>query len=582
MISSEQAVKDKGGFALPAPLRALSAQLIRNFGTGLHQSYSGSETGSLNIGHIRNVQDEDSDRFLLFFDNSELSDRSGAADKLSLLLLLYKGSLALEKERNRNEKLAQLQVWNGKEAEKRDMLFQAAKKFHSMIDVDHVLIELLNYLKRLCKDAEVELFITQDQHISSVTVKPLNFSGAAGDPSTRAFMEGRLIYEFDASIDTNKEGKSVIAAPLSGKQGVYGVVRLEMKEDHIELPDIQSISMLADTAGTALENAILYEQSNLLVHELRLINEITKRLNQSLKLKEIFNYASFELIQIFGADYCCILRLDRSIDRFVVQATNLPELYFEKFELDNGYCGHVYATKEPVIISDYLKQNKTSSKLMDMTGARSLLASPIMVKGEVVGVILVAHKKPLFFTYDNYKLLQVLSGHIGLAITNASLHDDVRRMVITDNLTGLYVRHYLNEQVTQLQKKDFCGSLIVVDIDLFKLVNDTYGHQIGDKILIHVSDIIRSSIRETDIAARWGGEELAIYLPQITIEQTVRIAERVRMRVQAETDPRVTVSCGVSDWNWQDDKLSVESLFYKADMALYEAKNSGRNQVKIG
>ena len=122
----------------------------------------------------------------------------------------------------------------------------------------------------------------------------------------------------------------------------------------------------------------------------------------------------------------------------------------------------------------------------------------------------------------------------------------------------------------------------LVDIDNFKRVNDTYGHQVGDKILIQVSQIIKTSIRDSDIAARWGGEELAVYLPQVAKAQTIRIAERIRVRVLEETNPQVTVSCGVSDWNWEEDKISVESLFYRADMALYQAKNNGRNQIRIG
>ncbi len=100
--------------------------------------------------------------------------------------------------------------------------------------------------------------------------------------------------------------------------------------------------------------------------------------------------------------------------------------------------------------------------------------------------------------------------------------------------------------------------------------------------MIQVSQIIKSSIRDSDIAARWGGEELAVYLPQVAKDQTIRIAERIRVRVLEETNPQVTVSCGVSDWNWEEDKISVESLFYRADMALYQAKNNGRNQIQIG
>ncbi|MNC44277.1 putative diguanylate cyclase YdaM [compost metagenome] len=194
---------------------------------------------------------------------------------------------------------------------------------------------------------------------------------------------------------------------------------------------------------------------------------------------------------------------------------------------------------------------------------------------------MLTHRDPHFFSYDSYRLLQAMAGHIGLAVGNARLHAEVRRLANRDSLTGLYARHYLDEVIKDKQITEFCGSLIVVDIDQFKMVNDTYGHQKGDKILRQVSEIVKSSIRQGDIAARWGGEELAVYLPQLGVQQAVFVAERIRKRVMSETEPRVTVSCGIAEWSWTDDKVSVESLFYRADMALYEAKNNGRNQVVL-
>jgi diguanylate cyclase (GGDEF)-like protein len=463
------------------------------------------------------------------------------------------------------------------ESQKRDIVFQAAKKMYSKIDAECVLSEVIHCLKETFPNIDIELYLSQDKPGYSLPVKPLCFQGSGNELCTRAYMEARLI----SNLQSN-EYPSLVAAPLVGKQGVYGVLYLKSSDVRLDETDIQLISMIADSAGTAFENARLYEQSNLLIKELSLINEITVRLNQSLKLNEIFNYASNELIHIFDADFCCILQLDKESGKMVVQTSNLPEMNNEIFSMDYGFSGVVYHTREPLIISDYLSEPKVNSKLMEKTGSRSLLASPIMVDGEVVGVILITHRQPSFFSYNNYKLLQVLSVHIGLAIANASLHSEVRRMVITDQLTGLYTRHYLDEQVNMSQRKDFCGSLIVIDIDYFKQVNDTYGHQIGDKILKEVSYIIRSSVREKDIAARWGGEEIAIYLPQSTVEQTIRIAERIRIRVAAETEPQVTISCGIADWSWEDEKISVETLFCKADMALYDSKNSGRNQIRIG
>jgi len=464
-----------------------------------------------------------------------------------------------------------------RDIKKQEMLILTAKRLHALIDTDSVLMEVVNNVKAVFPYVKMEVFLSQDYQSSNELIKPLDFQGMENRACTRAFMDGQIVVERSLTASTNVK----VAVPLSGKQGVYGVLSIECEEGFFEERDIEFISMIADFGGASLENAKLYEQSYMLINELRLINEITQRLNQSLSLNEIFGFVSSELVEIFGAEYFCILQKDKDSDKLTVQASNLPQMFQESCSIHSGFSGVMYSTKEPVIISDYWVNHKVISKLMELTNSRSLIASPIIVKEEVMGMLLVVHQKPNFFSYDNYKLLQMLSGHIGLAMTNASLHSEVKRMVITDNLTGLHVRHVLDEQINISQKKDFCGSFILIDIDNFKSVNDTYGHQIGDQILVQVSSIIKNSIREHDIAARWGGEELAVYFPQINKEQSLRIADRIRTKVMKETSPLVTISCGVSDWNWEDDNISVESLFYRADMALYLAKNSGKNQIIV-
>lgn len=500
-----------------------------------------------------------------------------AAEIVRELTLLYLPLVYFHGEKASNVRLKALHEQTEGEARKKEAVFQMAHELLTKIDADAILADIIERIREFYPDSELDVLMTQDNHGSHLPVKPLQLLMMEEDSCARAFMEGHIVIDKD-----KRDGEFQMAVPISGKQGIYGVLRLFSHQGPFETFDIQLMKILSGAAGSAFENAKLYEQSNLLVNELRLINELTKQLNQSLKTGEIFDFAVSELIHIFRADFCCILELDAEKNELVVQASNHPAVYHEKFSSNYGFSGVVFSSKEPVIISDYAANPAVKSKFMELTGSRSLIASPIVVHGEVQGVILVVHRFPEFFTYDNYKLLQVLSGHIGLALANASLHAEVRRMVITDNLTGLYARHYLNEQVDLMQKKDFCGSLIVVDIDNFKQVNDTFGHQVGDQILIQVSRIIKSSIREDDIPARWGGEELAIYLPQVTTEQATVIAERIRNKVEKETDPGVTVSCGVSQWNWQDGKISVETLFYRSDMALYKAKNEGKNCIKTG
>lgn len=468
----------------------------------------------------------------------------------------------------REQKLSQ------KEERRRDILFDVMRRLNDHIDVEDVLSEVLDSLEQLYPICRADLFLSQDYNSHNEKVKPLAFHLSNMDLCKQAFLEGRI-------RELRTDDRHELAIPLSGKQGVYGVLRLDLPANEFDEADTRFLSLLAAAAGTAFEKAKLHEQANVLISELRLINELTQRLNRSLKLTDTMQFASAELLNIFHSDFCCIFQYDISSNQFIVMSANVPEMIGEAYSTEYGFCGVLWSTKEPIILSDYRSATPVSSQFMDVTASRSLLASPLLLNGEVIGAVMIAKREPNHFSYDNYKLLQVLSAHLGLAMSNATLHAEVRRMVITDNLTGLFARHYLNERIGRKQLRDHSGSLIVVDIDHFKKINDTFGHQVGDDILTQVSQIIRSSIRDSDIAARWGGEELAIYLPLLGLEQTERVAERIRHRVESETSPQVTVSCGIAEWRATDDKVSVESLFYKADMALYEAKHQGRNRIVV-
>ncbi|MBA9087020.1 diguanylate cyclase (GGDEF)-like protein [Fontibacillus solani] len=465
-----------------------------------------------------------------------------------------------------------------REEQRRSILFRVVQSLHDKIDVDSVLTEVFDIIAGLYPEAQIQLLMSQDHHSRDPRVKSLQLHGQ-DHLCVRAFMEGRMLRLDTVSI--HKEPSIEMAVPLIGKQGVYGVFHLIMKSTEIEEVDLELVSMLAGTAGSAFENAKLYEQSNLLVTELRLINELTKRLNQSLRLKEVFKFATEELLTIFKAEYCCITQIDKESSHFEIMSCNVPAMSKEYYPKDYGFSGLVYSTREPIILSDYKAYGKVTSQLMELTDSRSLIVAPLIVRGEVNGSIMLAHRNESFFSYENYKLLQILSPHIGLAIANASLHAEVRRMANRDMLTELYARHYLDDSIQEFQKKDEGGALIIVDIDKFKQINDTFGHQTGDKILKQVCSIIKTSVRKTDVAARWGGEELAVYLPGANVHSGYQLAEIIRLRVAMETNPSVTVSCGIAEWNRASEKISVESLFYSADMALYKAKNNGRNQAQI-
>lgn len=128
--------------------------------------------------------------------------------------------------------------------------------------------------------------------------------------------------------------------------------------------------------------------------------------------------------------------------------------------------------------------------------------------------------------------------------------------------------------------EDHEGTFMMIDIDDFKLINDTFGHQVGDDVLVQVANLVNANIRGSDIGARWGGEELAIYLPGISLPAGLVVAKRLVKRVSENTEPQVTISCGVSHWN-RGSQDSYPTLFKRADEALYIAKQSGKNRVIV-
>jgi len=458
---------------------------------------------------------------------------------------------------------------------RRNYLFEVLRRLYDHLEWEPIITEMLSSLEKLYPFCRIDMYLSQDFGSSSDKVKPLVFHLDEMRLCRQAYVSGVMQEE-------RLGGEYELAVPLAGKQGVYGVIRMRFGESDIDETERSFITTLTAAAGAAFEKAKLHEHANVLVGELRLINELAHRLNRSLELQQTIRFACHELLNIFRADFCSILQFNAKNGEFVVLYSNDECEIGRTQPADRGFCGIMYTTKEPVILSDYNANPHVYSQMMSATGARSLLAAPLLVNSEVIGAVMIAHREPNYFSYDNYKLLQVISTHLGLAISNATLHAEVNRMVITDHLTGLFARHYLNERIARRQKRDEIGSLILLDIDHFKKVNDTYGHQIGDSILQQVGKIIQTSIRDGDIAARWGGEEMAIYLPEVGFDVTVKVAERIRGRIEKETEPAVTISCGLAEWRRTDEKISVESLFYRADMALYQAKRLGRNRIELG
>ncbi|HET7577894.1 MAG TPA: diguanylate cyclase [Bacillales bacterium] len=453
------------------------------------------------------------------------------------------------------------------------LLYQVTKKFHSSMDVRDVLREILLALNTFYPSFQCRLYLSHESgEDMDLPIESLEYGKKTTDEmAARAYMSG----DFQTCVDPGK--RTVLYAPLRGKQGVYGVLQITAPgPTGVPEQDVELIELLADTGGNALENAQLYQQSQQFISDLQLINKTSHELNANLRLSDTIRLMTDQIIRSFHAEEVGFIHFRAYGETEVLEGST--NYFFEKQSrpMINFMCERIKSGRDSLFIGDLDREMLPIS-----SSYRSIIGIPMIQDQQMQGMVIVLHHAPYHFSFGEFKLLQSLVRHSTLAFTNSILHEKLQQMVITDYLTGLFVRHYLDEQIQLSMETDGFGCFILLDIDDFKIINDTHGHQTGDEILVQVAGIIRQNIRKVDIAARWGGEELAVYLPTVNCQLGHQISKRLVNKINNGTAPKTTVSCGISYWNSDTVDKSMKALFSRADRALYRAKQSGKNQVML-
>ncbi len=220
---------------------------------------------------------------------------------------------------------------------------------------------------------------------------------------------------------------------------------------------------------------------------------------------------------------------------------------------------------------------------------RSLVCCPLRHKGEKLGALEVLNKKDGAFGDEDVRFLEMLAQPLALALETLRVFDKTERLTITDDLTRLYNYRYLQQYLAAEAKRCLrykrTVSLLFIDVDGFKRINDNFGHLVGSMALAEIAQTLRAAVRETDVVGRYGGDEFVIVLPETSLGGALAIADRIRKTIEDHEFVaqgqrlHLTVSLGVA--NLPKHTVTAEGLIKKADAAMYRAKELSKNTIRV-
>ena len=394
--------------------------------------------------------------------------------------------------------------------------------------------------------------------------------------------------------------QSQIWIPLVVKKDVIGLLMLGRRAagTAFTVYDLAFLKQTADFASACINTCNIYErrtrEKEVLekkLGKLSMLYNIGRAMTFIEELKGLLGYILRQALRITGAEKGSIMLYNNEAsvlqvrvveglkDAEVQERINNMEIPTRSFKPGEGVAGEVFSKGEPIRLNNI----KQDVRFLDpeKSYVKSIVCIPLIAFGDIIGVINVTNKeneKP--FSKSDEEMLQAVADQAAAAVNKAQLME----AATTDSLTGLHVRRFfmakLSDERRRAERYSKPFSIVMVDIDHFKSVNDNYGHSIGDSVLKGVSGLLRKSVRDIDLAARYGGEEFVLLLPETNKEKAQQSAERLRNGVdlmKVGNLPHVTISLGVA--TYPDDGDEGKRLINKADVALYHAKETGRNKV---
>ena len=337
---------------------------------------------------------------------------------------------------------------------------------------------------------------------------------------------------------------------------------------------------------------------NKTLHNLSILYNISQAVNFIDDLKRLINVILDKAIETVNAEKGSLMLYDSTDNTLQVKVVyglkdkkqemdiNNGLIECQKIEPNSGIAGKVFTEKKS-IITNLGGNDPRFKQLANDNNVSSLICVPLIAKGECIGIINITNKKDgKLFNKKDLEFVEALANQTAIAVDNAQLYE----LATKDGLTKLYIhRHFyylLETEIKRVQRYRHVLSLLMLDIDNFKKINDTYGHLVGDMVLKEIAQTIQKTVRHVDIPARYGGEEFTVILPETSALNSLVIAERLRkciseieIKIDDETKINVSVSIGIAEFpNAADD---VKTLIDFADKAMYASKENGKNCIHM-
>jgi diguanylate cyclase (GGDEF)-like protein len=457
---------------------------------------------------------------------------------------------------------------------------------------------LIAYTEDVARTDPVLAFRLLKQGAVLGSVLTLTFAGIAVAITSRKFLV-KPAQHLGATMARAEMGDILVRAKVTGDDELGRLARAfntmlarvtDMAAHEIETE--QSLETMGRELKLQSELTSVNERLAAHVRETELLLDVSKALSGTLDLPEQLEQLGRLVCSALRVDEFCALLLDETTHQLVVEAVagqGLAAARGMRFRLGEGVSGAAAAQGKTMYVPDVQRDRHYLhyKGLRKTTG--SFLCVPLRAKGRIVGVLNLNRPAVDGFSPQEIRLAEAISAQAGLAIANARLYQQTREMSFTDALTGIPNRRYLFSRLEQeLSRSLRFGdelTVLMMDLDLFKQVNDAHGHTVGDAVLRGIAVALQRNVRKVDMVARYGGDEFVVVLPRIAREEAIEVAEKLRRAVAATPLPapagagpvRVTVSVGVAGFG--HEATDVAALIEKADAALYEAKRAGRNRV---